>query len=82
MWLVRVVASIKNSVTVDWMHRDATRARMRVLVKKILRKYGYPPIFRTPLYRLYCNKPKHSRCPEPYFRSSIVLFLERDPENS
>jgi type I restriction enzyme R subunit len=37
------VASIKNSVTVDWMHRDATRARMRVLVKKILRKYGYPP---------------------------------------
>ena len=41
--LVRVVASIKNSVTVDWMHRDATRARMRVLVKKFLRKYGYPP---------------------------------------
>ena len=27
----------------DWMHRDAARARMRVLVKRILRKYGYPP---------------------------------------
>ena len=38
-----LVASIKNTVTVDWMHRDAARARMRVLVKKILRKYGYPP---------------------------------------
>ena len=25
------------------MHRDAARARMRVLVKRILRKYGYPP---------------------------------------
>jgi type I restriction enzyme R subunit len=25
------------------MHRDTARARMRVLVKKILRKYGYPP---------------------------------------
>jgi type I restriction enzyme, R subunit len=33
----------QGSVTVDWMHRDAARARMRVLVKRILRKYGYPP---------------------------------------
>jgi type I restriction enzyme R subunit len=38
-----LVASIKNSVTVDWMHREAARARMRVLVKRLLRKYGYPP---------------------------------------
>jgi type I restriction enzyme R subunit len=38
-----LVSSIKGSVTVDWMHRDAARARMRVLVKRILRKYGYPP---------------------------------------
>jgi type I restriction enzyme, R subunit len=38
-----LVTSIKGSVTVDWMHRDAARARMRVLVKRILRKYGYPP---------------------------------------
>jgi type I restriction enzyme R subunit len=38
-----LVASVKNTVSVDWMHREAARARMRVLVKKILRKYGYPP---------------------------------------
>jgi type I restriction enzyme, R subunit len=38
-----LVTSLKGSVTVDWMHRDAARARMRVLVKRILRKYGYPP---------------------------------------
>jgi type I restriction enzyme R subunit len=38
-----LVTSVKNTVTVDWMHREASRARMRVLVKKILRKYGYPP---------------------------------------
>ena len=38
-----LVISIKNSVSVDWMHREATRARMRVLVKRLLRKYGYPP---------------------------------------
>jgi len=38
-----LVTSLRGSVTVDWMHREAARARMRVLVKRILRKYGYPP---------------------------------------
>jgi type I restriction enzyme R subunit len=38
-----LVATVKSTVTVDWMHRDAARARMRIVVKKILRKYGYPP---------------------------------------
>lgn len=35
--------SLKENVTVDWTHRESARARMRVLVKKILKKYGYPP---------------------------------------
>lgn len=30
-------------MTVDWMHREPARAGMGVLVKRILRKYGYPP---------------------------------------
>ena len=38
-----LVIGIKNSISVDWMHREAARARMRVLVKRLLRKYGYPP---------------------------------------
>ena len=38
-----LLTSLKGNVSVDWMHRDAARARMRVLVKRILRKYGYPP---------------------------------------
>ena len=38
-----LVASIKDNVSVDWMYREAARARMRVLVKRLLRKYGYPP---------------------------------------
>ncbi len=45
---LRVIAhelleKVKNTVTVDWMHRDSARARIRVLVKGILKKYGYPP---------------------------------------
>jgi type I restriction enzyme R subunit len=38
-----LVMNIKSSVTVDWMHREAARARIRVVVKRLLRKYGYPP---------------------------------------
>ena len=34
---------LRESVTVDWSHREPARARMRVLVRRILRKYGYPP---------------------------------------
>jgi len=35
--------SIRNSVTIDWTLRENIRARMRVRVRRILRKYGYPP---------------------------------------
>jgi type I restriction enzyme R subunit len=38
-----ILNSLKKNVTVDWSKRESARARMRVLVKKILRKYGYPP---------------------------------------
>ena len=38
-----LVASIRGSVSIDWIHREAARARIRVLVKRILRRYGYPP---------------------------------------
>jgi type I restriction enzyme R subunit len=34
---------LKANVSIDWAHRDSARARLRVLVKRILRKYGYPP---------------------------------------
>jgi type I restriction enzyme R subunit len=34
---------VKKNVTIDWMVRENVRAQLRVLVKRILRKYGYPP---------------------------------------
>jgi type I restriction enzyme R subunit len=34
---------LRNSVTIDWTLRENVRARLRVLVKRILRRYGYPP---------------------------------------
>ena len=38
-----LLVSLKGNVSVDWARRDSARARMRVLVKRVLRKYGYPP---------------------------------------
>jgi len=38
-----LVATVGNTVTVDWTLRENVRAQLRVLVKRILRKYGYPP---------------------------------------
>ena len=38
-----LLSSLKSNISVDWAHRESARARMRVLVKRILRRYGYPP---------------------------------------
>lgn len=38
-----LVASVRKSVTIDWTRRESVRAQLRVIVKRILRKYGYPP---------------------------------------
>ncbi len=38
-----LVDSIRRNVTIDWTVKDSVRAKLRVMVKKILKKYGYPP---------------------------------------
>ena len=38
-----LLEQVRKNVTVDWHIKEAARARMRILVKRILRKYGYPP---------------------------------------
>jgi type I restriction enzyme R subunit len=38
-----LVKIIKANVTIDWMHRQPMRANIRRHVKRLLRKYGYPP---------------------------------------
>ncbi|MBP0723934.1 type I restriction endonuclease subunit R [Bacillus sp. RG28] len=35
--------SIKENMGIDWNLRDSARAKMRVIVKRLLKKYGYPP---------------------------------------
>jgi len=38
-----LVEIVKNSTSIDWTVKESVRAKIRVNVKKILRKYGYPP---------------------------------------
>ncbi|QJR22717.1 Type I restriction-modification system, restriction subunit R [Brevinematales bacterium NS] len=40
---LELTETIRNSVTIDWTQRESVQAEMRIKVKKILRKYGYPP---------------------------------------
>jgi len=38
-----LVETVRNNATIDWTVREAVRAKLRVMVRRVLRKYGYPP---------------------------------------
>jgi len=38
-----LVQAVRRSVTIDWNLRENARAQIRVIVKRILRRHGYPP---------------------------------------
>src|SRR6056300_616025 len=40
---VEIAEKLRKNVTVDWSVRESVRARLRLLVKNLLRKYKYPP---------------------------------------
>jgi type I restriction enzyme R subunit len=35
--------TVRKNVTIDWTLRENVQAKLRIMVKRILRKYGYPP---------------------------------------
>jgi hypothetical protein len=38
-----LVTVIKANMTIDWIHRAPAREKIRIHVKRLLKKYGYPP---------------------------------------
>ncbi len=38
-----LVAMLRKNTTIDWTLKEQVRAKLRVYVKKLLNKYGYPP---------------------------------------
>ena len=40
---LELLDTVRKNTTIDWTVRENVRAHLRVVVKRILRKYGYPP---------------------------------------
>ena len=38
-----LVDTVRNNVTIDWTVKESVRAKLRIMVKRVLRRYGYPP---------------------------------------
>ncbi len=38
-----LVQTIRASASIDWTKKDSVRAKMRIEVRKLLARYGYPP---------------------------------------
>jgi type I restriction enzyme R subunit len=38
-----LVKTVRNNVTIDWTLKESVQAKLRVMVKRVLKKYGYPP---------------------------------------
>ena len=38
-----LVRAVRDNLTIDWTMRENVRAQLRVMIKRILRRYGYPP---------------------------------------
>ena len=39
----RLVETVRSNTGIDWTRREDVRARLRIAVKRLLRKHGYPP---------------------------------------
>jgi len=38
-----LVDTVRKNVTIDWSVKESSRAKLRTMVRRLLRKYGYPP---------------------------------------
>lgn len=38
-----LVKAVRHNVSIDWTERETVRAKLRTIIKRLLRKYGYPP---------------------------------------
>jgi len=64
-----LVRTVRENVRIDWTARENVRAQMRVMVKRILRRYGYPP-------------DKQARATELVLEQAEVLCRDWAEENS
>jgi ATP sulfurylase len=68
-----IVEVIRKNATVDWSKRDDVRAKLRLTVKKILMRYGYPPdnLFLQCIYLANNTRSKRGRYPFLFISKEI-----------
>jgi type I restriction enzyme R subunit len=57
-----LVDTVRKNVTIDWTVKESVRAKLRVIVKRILRKYGYPPDKQEAGDERRCSSSRPSSC--------------------
>jgi type I restriction enzyme R subunit len=40
---IELVGTVRRNTTIDWAEKESVRAKLRLVVKRVLRKHGYPP---------------------------------------
>jgi type I restriction enzyme R subunit len=65
---IALVVRVRQNATIDWNLKENVRARMKVMVKRLLRHYGYPPDMQALAIELVLEQAK--------------VFTEFEVENS
>lgn len=79
---------LRKNRTIDWNHKETARAKMRVLVKRLLKKYHYPPEGQEKALQTVmaqCNKWADNEDnfydePEVQDKEQVIRFYSRDEE--
>ncbi len=66
-----LLKSLQSKVTIDWARREPARAKLRNLIKRILKKYGYPLTCGTPQFKGFYTKLRLCRRSGPVRNSKM-----------
>jgi len=67
---------VKEHRTHDWDKKEQAQARLRLFIKKVLRKHGYPPNKETKQSKTFSNR-QNCRLRECKHKKIDFLFLAR-----
>jgi type I restriction enzyme R subunit len=67
----KLTEKVKNNIKIDWFERESTRAELKVMVRSLLDKYGYPPDFSREAVELVIRQAESLT--EEWLQSSLNL---------
>lgn len=79
-----LVDTVKKNTTIDWTVRENVQAKMRIAVKRILRKHGYPPDMELKATETVLEQAKllaGDFSSKPYESDSDYYSIAAEPEN-